>query len=206
MFLKIVKAFARRFVVHNGSHRNLHFYGVALMAGSIAAFPVAAPLSFVLGVEAEVQQSVHLFVRDEIDIAAASAVPAARTASRHVLFAPKRQAAVSAVSGLDVNPRFVDEHRKAAGLGATRRPNPDFVLLYGVHPYVFAQAATVPELHYARDRGKQSVVFAQPDVLAGLVASPALADDNGAAGHRLACKYLHAEPLRIRIPTVLRAA
>src|ERR1700722_1799071 len=80
------------------------------MAGPVAALAVAAPLALVLGIEAEMEQRILVRGRYEVDIAAAAAVAAARTAVRDILLAAKGETAVSAVSRLYVNPDFIDKH------------------------------------------------------------------------------------------------
>src|SRR4029453_14930600 len=69
-----------------------------------------------------------------------------------------------------------------------------------------ARVAATLELHHAVDLGEQRVVGATADVVAGLEAGAALADQDGPAGHELPAKALDAEHLRIRIPAVARAA
>src|SRR5262245_9176284 len=54
--------------------------------------------------------------------------------------------------------------------------------------------------------GEQGVIDADADIDAGLESRAALADEDAARGHELAAEPLDAEPLRVGIPAVSRAA
>src|SRR5579883_3384165 len=105
------------FVVENrGSDRHLDSDAFAIVPGSVAAFAVAAALGGVLGIEAEMQEGIAVDGSDHGDVAAATAIAAARAATGDVLLPAKGQTAVAAIPGLDGNSCFVDEHQiKAAG-------------------------------------------------------------------------------------------
>ena len=60
--------------------------------------------------EPVVDQSVGVRAGDDVNGAAAAAIPAARAAAGDELFTAERQAAASAAAGLDVEVDFVDEH------------------------------------------------------------------------------------------------
>ncbi|SOY51190.1 conserved membrane hypothetical protein [Cupriavidus taiwanensis] len=60
------------------------------------------------------------------------------------------------------------------------------------------------ELHVAVDQGEQRVVLAHADVVAGMHAGTALADDDAAGVDGLATKHLHAQTLRFGITAVPR--
>ena len=64
-------------------------------------------------------------------------------------------------------------------------------------------AALVLEPHDAIDESEQAVVLGAADVLAGLVASAALADQNAAAGDDLSAETLDAEPLSVGVASVV---
>ena len=113
---EVEQSLARRFVPDHRAHRHLHVHRVAFVPGPIAALAVTAALGFMLGVEAEVQQRILVLVGDQVDVAAAAAIAAARPSARDELLPPERQAAIAAVARLHVDSDFVDEHRKAAGL------------------------------------------------------------------------------------------
>src|SRR3954453_8155078 len=66
--------------------------------------------------------------------------------------------------------------------------------------------AVVLELHLARGLREDRVVLAEPCVQAGLNPPPALAHDDGAAGDDVAVVRLDAEPLRVGVAAVPRAA
>src|SRR5579862_980928 len=69
-----------------------------------------------------------------------------------------------------------------------------------------AHAAAIAELDHAGDFGEQGIVFAPADILAGLQAGAALADDDRPAGDQLAAENFDAQALCIRIAPVLGTA
>jgi hypothetical protein len=96
---KIHKLLACFGVANHRSHGHRHFYAFSLAASAVAALAVSASLGSMFRVVPEVKQRVVVFARYENDIAAPSAVSAARAASRNKLLAPERKAAVTAVAG-----------------------------------------------------------------------------------------------------------
>ena len=74
---EIAQALAGGFVVDHRAHRHVEFDGMALGAGAVAAFAVAAALGLVLRVEAELQQRVFMRIGHQDDVAAAAAIAAA---------------------------------------------------------------------------------------------------------------------------------
>src|ERR1700691_399404 len=70
------------------------------------------------------------------------------------------------------------------------------------HADELAVRALIFEAHDARNGGEQAVVFRAADVLAGLVARAALANQNAAAAYQLAAETLDAQPLSMRIASV----
>src|SRR5439155_12343437 len=107
---KIVQLLPGLGVVDHRSNRRLHVNRLPLVSGAIAAFAMASTLGFVLGVETEMEESILVRTGDEVDITAAAAFAATRPAAWDILLPSKREAAITAVPGLDVNPDFVDEH------------------------------------------------------------------------------------------------
>ncbi len=88
---------------------------VAVLAAAQASLSVAAPARLVLPLIAEVEQAGEPPLGNEDDIAALSAVSAARAALGHELFAAERDATAPAVAGLYVYPCLVYElHSKTA--------------------------------------------------------------------------------------------
>ena len=116
------------------------------------------------------------------------------------LLAPKGQAAVTTVAGLDQDFYFIYKQ-----LGFLIRCCWN---IRNERNYVdeLAHAAAITELNSAGDLGKQRVVLAQAAVDAGLDLGAALPHDDGAAGDQLASENLDAEPLRIGIAPVFRTA
>ncbi len=76
------------------------------------------------------------------------------------------------------------------------------LILGGDYVDELAQPTAIAELNRARHGRKQSVILPNTDVLAGLVASSALADYDGATRHELAREHFDTQALGIRIATV----
>jgi hypothetical protein len=79
------------------------------VASALAALAVAAPLAFVFGIEAEMEESIVVLAGHQYDIAAPASVTTAGAAARHVFLAPERKTAVAAIAGFDGNDYFIDE-------------------------------------------------------------------------------------------------
>jgi len=105
---EIEKRFAGFVVEDERADGDLHGEAFAFVAGSVAAFAVAAALSGVFGVEAEMEKRVAVDGGDHGNVAAASAIAAAGAAARHVFLTTESEAAIAAVTRLDCNVDFVD--------------------------------------------------------------------------------------------------
>jgi len=57
--------------------------------------------------------------------------------------------------------------------------------------------AAIPELHRSADLGEERIVFADADIDSRLDRCSTLPNDDRAAGHNLAAKGLHTQPLGI---------
>ena len=79
-------------------------------------------------------------------------------------------------------------------------------LLCGMDADEAAGMAFVFELHDAGDLRKERIVLADADVDAGLELGAALANKNRSAADELAAEAFHAQPLRVTVPAVSRAA
>ncbi len=108
-FGEIEKKDAGGLVVNHCPHRDRHVDRTALGAGAIAAFTVPAALGAMLGVVTELKQGVLMNGRDQVDVAAAAAVAARRTAARDVFLPPEGHAAVAAVAGFNQDARLVEK-------------------------------------------------------------------------------------------------
>jgi hypothetical protein len=69
-----------------------------------------------------------------------------------------------------------------------------------------AKLSTIHELHVAIALCEQGIVLAAPNVQARLNARAALADDDGASGHKLTTESFHSKPLCIRVAAVTGTA
>ena len=107
---KIMNQLARVLVVEGGADGNLEGDGAAVESGAVGAEAVFAALGFVLGVVAEMDESVVALRTGHDDVAAAAAVAAGGTAAGHEFFAAEGHAAIAAVAGFYANFGFIDEH------------------------------------------------------------------------------------------------
>jgi hypothetical protein len=80
------------------------------LAGAVGAEAVAAALSFVLGVETEVNQSVVTERGGHEDVAAVAAVASGGAALGNKFFAAEGHAAVATVAGLDPDSCLINKH------------------------------------------------------------------------------------------------
>jgi hypothetical protein len=129
-------------------------------------------------------------VGGQVNIAAITAVAAARATSRYKLLATKGDAAMSAIARFDCDFCFVDEQLLFDRLDRDEPSGCAFVL----------------KLHNARNLSEQRIVFADTDIQAGLELSAALPDQDGSARHEFPGKPLHTEPLRVAVAAVTRTA
>ncbi|SPC11355.1 membrane hypothetical protein [Cupriavidus taiwanensis] len=215
--------------VHVGDQRaHRHAQGDVFTGGAIAvgaAAVLAVPGHMLLGV-AEVDQRIDIAVRHGEHAAAPAAVATIRAAEGHKLFAPERGAAIAAVAGDGFNSGFVDElhdgfsvvdrqigrwrsllRQKRKGPASVAGPFVLQRLLSGRRndaDLLLLGRALDGELHVAVDQGEQRVVLAHADVVAGMHAGTALADDDAAGVDGLATKHLHAQTLRFGITAVPR--
>ena len=107
---KIMNQLARVLVVEGGADGDLEGDGAAVESGAVGAEAVFAALGFVLGVVAEMDESVVALRTGHDDVAAAAAVAAGGTAAGHEFFAAEGHAAIAAVAGFYANFGFIDEH------------------------------------------------------------------------------------------------
>src|SRR5260370_25163497 len=107
---KIVDLLAGPFVIHDCSHGDFQHHAFAVATAAVGAFAGASALSFVFGIETEVDQRIVALARFHDHVAPATAVAARRAAARDELLPAKSHAAVAAVSGFDADYRFIDKH------------------------------------------------------------------------------------------------
>ena len=96
---------------HHRAHGHLHDQFFAALALPAAAGAVGSGLGLVFTAETEVQQRVHILVRQQHYVAAPAAVTAVRPAVLHKLLPMKGNAAVPAVARLGDKRRAVHKSR-----------------------------------------------------------------------------------------------
>ncbi len=191
--------------------------------------PLTAASGRMLGMEAVVDERVHVRAGDQIHRAAVAAVAAVGPAARDELLPAEAHRPASAVTGSDFDFDFVNEHGKAwslrlSGSGGSvesagrqigrnekrRRACRRRRLTFGAGPAycdrmnadVASARAVVLELHLAADLGEQRVVLAETDVEPRPEPAPALAHQDRSAGDDVAVVLLDAEPLRVAVAAV----
>jgi hypothetical protein len=220
---EVKQLFAGIGVIHHSADGHRQFDGTSVATRPVASFSMTAALRLVLRVESEVKQSVVMLAGRKNHVAAAPAVAAARTAPGDKLLAPERKTPVAAAAGFDLDINFVDEHglngkltnylqcRREGGLNAKRAARlPSLALLRGCEQGlalcenvdVLAEPASVAELDRTSHFCEQRVVFAEANVLAGLIPGATLTHDDGSAAYKLPREYFDTKPLGIRIATV----
>jgi hypothetical protein len=97
-------------VEEHGADRNFEdgVFGVA--AGAVGAHAVFAALGFVLGIEAEIDEGVVALAGFEDNVTSVAAVATGGSAAGNELFAAKRHASITAVTGFYPNFGFIDKH------------------------------------------------------------------------------------------------
>ena len=107
---EIVEQFTRVVVINDRADRDANLEILSAAALTITTFTVPAALSPEYVIKAEFEKRVLVNVRDEINIAAVSAIAAARAALRNELFPSERDRSVSAVAGFDGNFCLINKH------------------------------------------------------------------------------------------------
>src|SRR5437868_11877389 len=107
---EVVQLFAGLGIVDYRAHRCQDIDRFALVPRAITSLAVAASFGFVLGIEAEMQQSILVRAGDQVNVSTAAAIATAGTAARNKLLAAKSQTAITTVACFYVDPDFVDEH------------------------------------------------------------------------------------------------
>jgi hypothetical protein len=98
-----------------------------------------------------------------------------------------------------------EEKRELKG-DCTSPQNQKLCHVSGDDIYELTQTPPIAELDRSGYCREQSIVFAEPNVLSGLIASAALSHDYGAASHYLAREDFDSQPLRIRVAPVFRTS
>jgi hypothetical protein len=106
---KITHELARGRIPYNRADRNMNHAVIAAPPVAITTHAMLPASRFVLFLVAQIEQGCKLGIGFHNHIAAAPAVAATGSSSRHELLAPKCDAAATAVSRNDANLGFIDE-------------------------------------------------------------------------------------------------
>lgn len=149
-----------------------------------------------------------MITRHEDDVASMAAVPAAWAATGNKFLPAKCENTVATVTGFHGNERFIDELQiirfLIPDLGGIGWATAETGLALGQNIDEFPHAPAIAKFDCSGNGGKEGVILTQSHVLSGLITRTALTDDDGTTGDELAGEHLDAQPLRIRIATVLR--
>ena len=205
-------------LVGHRARRHFEHRVFAVAAGAVRSHAVPSALGVELGVEAEGDQGVLVRTGDQEDRAALAAVAPVGAAAGHTIFATEAHATVTAVTGMNLDVDFVDEHgglELAAegnesigarpGLASRVRPELALRLLGGRERNdadATAHGAVVRELHVPGDLGEQGVVLAPSHVQAWTEALTTLPDENRPAGNEVPVVRLDTKTLRVAVASV----
>jgi hypothetical protein len=109
---EVVKQIARCSVKDLCANRDAHDQVGARAARTIRALAMRTALGNVLRVITQMQERVQRGIGDEHDVAAATAIAARWSTTRHKLLAPESCNAVTAVTALNMNLGAIDKHLK----------------------------------------------------------------------------------------------
>src|SRR5207302_979795 len=201
---------AARRVADHSAHRHAQLDVAARPAVAVGAGALAALLRAVDAREAVVDQRVDVAVGARPHAAAAAAVTAVGAASRHVLLAPERSGAVTALAGVYLDLRFVDELHGPEMKKPHRGRQGFFERVFGLRRYDAHGLTRVLAFHriqhLAGDAREQREVAPHADVGAGMHLRAALAHQDLPGIDPLAAERLDAEALCLGIAPVARAA
>ena len=96
-------------IVNHGANRHGNLQILPFGAGHIAPSAILAALRVKAALEAEIRQRVQIRMPDHVHAAAITAITTIRPTHGDEFFAAKTGHAIAAVTGLDVNMRFVNE-------------------------------------------------------------------------------------------------
>jgi hypothetical protein len=147
-------------------------------------------------------------------VTTSAAVATIRAAKLFVFLVPEGRTTIATVTSGNIDIGFVNElHGRILESENTKGPQggPFSVTRRGasdwgdVH-HVTVQRALDGELNVAIGRGKQGVILAHADVVAGVELGAALANDDGACAHQFATEGLDTQHLWLGITAVSRRA
>ena len=99
-----------RHLAHDRADRNLDDQVLRALAAAKRRRAVFAVFGGILAFITEIHQRMHVFIREQDDIAAVAAVAAVRSAVLHEFFAMERNCAIAAVTGLGCDFYLIDKH------------------------------------------------------------------------------------------------
>ena len=106
---EVCEHLTRLLILDDRTGRHLDVAGRCILAVLVLDIAVLTVLRLELAVVAEIEQSIHVLVHDEDDVAAASAVTTRRASLRDELLAAERRFAVTAIARLDDDACPVDK-------------------------------------------------------------------------------------------------
>ena len=97
-------------ITYQSTHRNLHENSIGTYTGAVFSTTLTAALSNIFSLVTEVNQGIEIFVRNQDNITAATAVTTVRATLFYKFFSAEAAHAVAAIACFYINSRSVNKH------------------------------------------------------------------------------------------------
>ena len=97
-------------IAYQSTHRHLHENGISAHTGAVFSTALTAALSNIFSLITEINQGIEIFVRNQDNITAATAVTAVRATLFYKFFSTEAAHAVAAIACFYINSRSVNKH------------------------------------------------------------------------------------------------
>ena len=97
-------------IAHQCTHGHLHINSIGAHAGAVFCAALAAALSHIFTLIAEVNQGIQIFIRNQYYVATTTAVAAVGATLFYKFFTTEAAHAVAAIASLHINSRSVNKH------------------------------------------------------------------------------------------------
>ena len=97
-------------ITYQGAHRHLHENGIGAYTGAVFSTALTAALSNIFSLVTEINQGIEIFVRNQDNITAATAVTTVRATLFYKFFSAEAAHAVAAIACFYINSRSVNKH------------------------------------------------------------------------------------------------
>ena len=97
-------------ITYQSTHRHLNEYGISAYTGAVFGTALTAALGNIFSLVTEVNQGIEIFVRNQDNITAATAVTTVRATLFYKFFSAEAAHAVAAIACFYINSRSVNKH------------------------------------------------------------------------------------------------